>query len=80
METIPVYVEAFLERKVVLHPEGEEIDLTPEKEEELPLVSEGAEKKEESPPTPEGVLMFFNFLKHWFHEGTLIYQVWSKMT
>jgi hypothetical protein len=24
--------------------------------------------------------MFFSFLRHWFHEGTLIYQVWSKMT
>jgi hypothetical protein len=24
--------------------------------------------------------MFFNFLRHWFHEGTSIYKVWSKMT
>jgi hypothetical protein len=75
-----VYVEAFLEREAVLHPKGAEIELPPEKEEELPSVSEGEETKEESPPAPEGVLMFFIFLRHWFHEGTSIYQVWSKMT
>jgi hypothetical protein len=80
METVPVYVEAFPEREAVLHPEGAEIELPPEKEEELPSVSEGAETEEESPPAPEGVLMFFSFLRHWFHEGTSIYQVWSKMT
>jgi hypothetical protein len=80
MATVPVYVEALPEREVVLHPEGEEIELPPEKEEELPSVSEGAETEEESPPAPEGVLMFFSFLRHWFHEGTSIYQVWSKMT
>jgi hypothetical protein len=80
METVPVYVEALPEREAVLHPEGAEIELPPEKEEELPSVSEGAETEEESPPAPEGVLMFFSFLRHWFHEGTSIYQVWSKMT
>ena len=79
METIPVYVEAFPEREAVLNPEGEEIELPPE-EEELPSVLEGAETEEESPLAPKGVLMFFSFLRHWFHEGTLIYQVWSKMT
>jgi hypothetical protein len=79
MATVPVYVEALSKREVVLHLEGAEIELPIEKEEELPLVSEGAEIEEESPPTPEGVLMFFNFLRHWFHEGTSIYQVWSKM-
>ena len=73
-------VEALLEREAVPHPEGEEIELPPEKEEELPSVLEGAEIEEESPPALEGVLMFFSFLRHWFHEGTSIYQVWSKMT
>jgi hypothetical protein len=43
-------------------------------------MSEGAEKEEESPLALEGVLMFFIFLRHWFHEGTSIYQVWSNMT
>jgi hypothetical protein len=43
MAIVPVYVEAFPEREVVLHPEGAEIELPPEKEEELPLVSERAE-------------------------------------
>jgi hypothetical protein len=80
METVPVYVEAFPKKEAVLHPEGVEIELPPEKEEELPSVSEGVEIEEESPPAPEGVLMFFSFLRHWFHEGTSIYQVWSKMT
>jgi hypothetical protein len=36
MATIPVYVEAFPEREVVLNLEGSEIELPPEKEEELP--------------------------------------------
>ena len=80
MAIVPVYVEALPEREVVLHTEGVEIELPPEKEEELPSVLEGAETKEESPPSPEGVLIFFIFLRHWFHEGTSIYQVWSKMT
>jgi hypothetical protein len=80
MEILPVYVEAFPEREAVPHPEGAEIELPPEKEEEIPSVLEGVETKEESPPSPEGVLMFFSFLRHWFHEGTSIYQVWSNMT
>jgi hypothetical protein len=42
MATVPVYVEALPEREAVLHPEGAEIELPPEKEEELPSVSEGA--------------------------------------
>jgi hypothetical protein len=74
MVAVPVYVEALPEREVVLHPKGAE------KEEELPSVLEGAETEEESPPAPEGVLMCFIFLRHWFHEGTSIYQVWSKIT
>jgi hypothetical protein len=52
-----VYVEALLEREVVLHPEGVEIELPPEKEEELPSVSEGVETEEESPPAPEGAVI-----------------------
>jgi hypothetical protein len=39
MEAVPVYVEALPEREVVLHPEGAEIELPPEKEEELPSMS-----------------------------------------
>jgi hypothetical protein len=80
MAAVPVYVEALPEREAILHPKGTEIELPPEKEEELPSVSEGAETEEESPPAPEGVLMFFWFLRYWFHEGTLIYQAWSRMT
>jgi hypothetical protein len=75
-----VYVEALPERELVLHLDGAEIELPLEKEEEIPLVSEGEETEEKSPPTPEGVLMFFIFPRHWFHEGTSIYQVWSKIT
>jgi hypothetical protein len=52
-----VYVEALPEREVVLHPEGAEIELPPEKEEELPSVSEGVETEEESPPAPEGAVI-----------------------
>jgi hypothetical protein len=59
-----VYVEEFLERDAILHLEGEEIELPPEKEEELPSVSEREETKEESHPSPEGVLMFFSFLRY----------------
>jgi hypothetical protein len=80
MEAIPVYVESLQEMEAILHPEGGEIELPPKKEEKLPSVSEGADTEEDSPLAPEGVLMFFRFLRHWFHEGTLIYQVWSKMT
>jgi hypothetical protein len=80
MASIPVYVEALPEREATLHLEGAEIELPPEKEEEIPSVSVGEDIGEESPPTPEGVLIFFSFLRHWFHEGTSIYQVWSKMT
>jgi hypothetical protein len=80
MTEVPVYVEALPEREAVLHPKGVEIELPPDKEEEIPLVSEGEETKDESPPSPGGVLMFFSFLRHWFHEGTSIYQVWSRMT
>jgi hypothetical protein len=40
MAAVPVYVEAFPEREVVLHPEGENIELAPEKEEELPSMLE----------------------------------------
>jgi len=58
MVTVPMYVEAFLGREEILHLEGAEIELPPEKEEELPSVSEGAETEEESSPSPEGVLMF----------------------
>jgi hypothetical protein len=58
MAAVLVYVEAFLKREVVLHIEGAEIELPLEKEEEIPSVLEGAETKEESPPAPEGVLMF----------------------
>jgi hypothetical protein len=65
---------------VVIHLEGEEIELPPKKEEEIPSMLERAKTEEDSPPAPEGVLMFFSFLSHWFHEGTSIYQVWSKMT
>ena len=36
MATIPVYVEALLEREAILHPEGVEIELPLEKEEEIP--------------------------------------------
>jgi hypothetical protein len=39
METILVYVEALWKIEVVLHPEGEEIELPIDKEEEIPLVS-----------------------------------------
>jgi hypothetical protein len=39
MAIVPVYVEALLEREAVLHPEGTEIELPPEKEEEIPSVS-----------------------------------------
>jgi hypothetical protein len=80
METIPVYVEAFPEREAVLNPEGEEIELPPEKEEELPSMLERVETEEDSPPSLEEVLMFLSFLKHCFHERILIYQVWSNMT
>jgi hypothetical protein len=69
------YVEALPEKEAVLHLEGAEIELPPKKEEELPSVLEGAETEEESPPAPEGVLMFFSFLRHWFYEETSIYQV-----
>jgi hypothetical protein len=31
METVPVYVEALPEREAVLHPEGADIELSPEK-------------------------------------------------
>jgi hypothetical protein len=38
------YVNGYhIEREAVLHPEGTEIELPPEKEEELPSVSEGVE-------------------------------------
>jgi hypothetical protein len=47
-----VYVEALPEREVVLHTEGEEIEVPPEKEEEIPSVSEGENTEEESPPSP----------------------------
>jgi hypothetical protein len=57
MAAVPVYVEALPEREAVLHPEGAEIELPPEKEEELPSVSEGEETEEESPPAPEGVVV-----------------------
>jgi hypothetical protein len=57
MEVVPLYVEALPEREVVLHREGSEIELPPEKEEEIPSVSEGAETEEESPPAPEGVVV-----------------------
>jgi hypothetical protein len=53
MEEVKAYVEALPESEVVLHPEGVEIELPPEKEEELPSVSEGAEREEESPPSPK---------------------------
>jgi hypothetical protein len=39
MATILVYVEALPKREVVLHLEGEEIELPLEKEEEIPSVS-----------------------------------------
>jgi hypothetical protein len=68
MATILVYIEALPKREVVLHLEGEEIELPPEKEEELPAVLEGVETEEESPPTPKVVLMFSSFLRHWFHD------------
>jgi hypothetical protein len=42
----------------MLHPEGEDIKLPLENEEDLPSMSEGAETEEESPTTLEGVLMF----------------------
>jgi hypothetical protein len=42
---------------VVLHLEGAEIELPPEKEEELPSVSEGAKTEEESPLAPEGLVI-----------------------
>ena len=48
MAAVPVYVEEFPEREAVLHPEGAEIELTPDKEEELTSVSEGEETEEES--------------------------------
>jgi hypothetical protein len=80
MATVLVYVGALPMREEVLHLEGAEIELPPEKEEELPSMLEGEKTEEESPPSPEGVLMIFSFLRHWFHEGTSIYQVWSKMT
>jgi len=80
MAAVLVYVGALPMREAVLHLEGVEIELPPEKEEELPSMSEGAKIEEESPPSPEGVLMIFSFSRHWFHEGTLIYQVWSKIT
>jgi hypothetical protein len=35
METIPLYVEALPKREEVLHLEGAEIELPPEKEEEM---------------------------------------------
>jgi hypothetical protein len=80
MAAVLVYVGALPMREAVLHLEGVEIELPPEKEEELPSMSEGEKIEEESPPSPEGVLMIFSFPRHWFHEGTLIYQVWYKMT
>jgi hypothetical protein len=46
-----------IEREAVLHPEGEEIELPPEKEEELPSVLEGEETEEDSPPALEGVVV-----------------------
>jgi hypothetical protein len=58
MATVPMYVEAFPVREAILHPKGEKIELTPEKEEELPLVSEGAKTKEDSPPAPRECLCF----------------------
>jgi hypothetical protein len=57
MATILVYVKALPEKEEILHPEGVEIELPPE-EEEIPLVSEGVEKKEESSLALEGVLIF----------------------
>jgi hypothetical protein len=48
-----VYVEALLKREAILHPKGVEIELPPDKEEEIPLVSEGLEAEEESPLAPE---------------------------
>jgi hypothetical protein len=56
MATVPVYVEAFPEREAILHPEGADIELPREKEEEIPSVSEGENTEEESPPAPKGVL------------------------
>jgi hypothetical protein len=41
MEIVLVYVEAFPERGTILQQDGVEIELPPEKEEELTLVSEG---------------------------------------
>jgi hypothetical protein len=43
MEEVPVYVEELSKREVVIHPEGAEIELPQEKEEEIPLVLEGEE-------------------------------------
>jgi hypothetical protein len=57
METILVYVEALPEREAVLHPKGAEIELPPEKEEDLPSMSEGAETEEESRLAPEGAVI-----------------------
>jgi hypothetical protein len=61
METVPVCVEAFLEREAILHPEGVEIELPPEKEEEITSFLEGEDTEEDSPPSLEGVLIFFRF-------------------
>jgi hypothetical protein len=36
---VPMYVEALLEREAVLCLEGEEIELLPEKEEDIPSIS-----------------------------------------
>ena len=41
MAAVPVYVEALPKREVLLHIEGVEIELPPEKEEELASVLQG---------------------------------------
>jgi hypothetical protein len=79
MAIVPVYVEALPDREEVLHLEGAKIELPLEKEEYIPSVSKGEETEDESPPALEGVWMFFIFLRHWFHEGTSMYKVLSKM-
>ena len=46
MAAVPMYVEALPEREAVLHPEGAEIELPPEKEEELASMSQGVHMTE----------------------------------
>jgi hypothetical protein len=64
MVTVPVYVEAFLEREEILHPEGAEIELPPEKEEDLPFSVRGSKDRGGVISISRGSVDVCIFLRH----------------